>query len=128
MTTNLKKDEFHRHLRPEFINRIDDILHFNDLGHDVMKTIVDIQLNRVIQRMADQKINVIIDDDVKSYLVKNGYDPEYGARPVQRLIRREILAGLSMYLLELPQLNQVIISMEGNNIQFHSVKLKQEAA
>ena len=128
MTSNLKEDELYKYLRPEFINRIDDILHFNDLGQDEVKTIVDIQINRVIQRMSDQGIKVKMDDDVKSYLVKNGYDPEYGARPVQRLIRRKILAGLSRYLLEFPQLNQVIISMQGNNVQFHSVKLQQEAA
>ena len=128
MTSNLKEDELYKYLRPEFINRIDDILHFNDLGQDEMKTIVDIQINRVIQRMSDQGIKVKMDDDVKSYLVKNGYDPEYGARPVQRLIRRKILAGLSRYLLEFPQLNQVIISMQGNNVQFHSVKLQKEAA
>ena len=71
---------------------------------------------------------VKIDDSVKSYLVKNGYDPEYGARPVQRLIRRKILAGLSRYLLEYPELNQVIISMKDNNVQFHYAKLKQQAA
>ena len=57
--------------------------------------------------MEDQGIKVIIDDSVKSYLVKNGYDPEYGARPVQRFIRREILAGLSKYLLQYPEIKQV---------------------
>ena len=128
MTSNLKKEEFRKYLRPEFINRIDDILHFNDLGQDVVKTIVDIQINRVIHRMADRGIKVKIDDDVILYLVKNGYDTEYGARPIQRLIRREILAGLSRYLLEFPQLNQVIISIQGNNVQFHSSKLQQIAA
>ena len=128
MTSNLIKDEFHKYLRPEFINRIDDILHFNDLGQDSVKTIVDVQINRVIQRMADRGIKVTINDDVKSYLVKNGYDPEYGARPVQRLIRRKILAGLSRYLLEYPELNQVIISMKDNNVQFHCDKLRQQAA
>ena len=128
MTSNLKKDEFHKYLRPEFINRIDDILHFNDLGQDAVKTIVDVQINRVIQRMADQGIKVTINDDVKSYLVKNGYDPEYGARPIHRLIRSKILAGLSRYLLEYPELNQVIISMKDNNVQFHYAKLKQQAA
>ena len=128
MTSNLQEGELRKYLRPEFVNRIDDILHFNDLGKNAVKTIVDIQMNRVITRMADQGMKVKIDDDVKSYLVINGYDPEYGARPVQRLIRREILAGLSRYLLEFPELNQVIISMKGNDVQFHPVKLRQQAA
>ena len=103
-------------------------LQFNDLEHDSVKTIVNIQINRLSKRMADQGIKVKIEDDVKLYLVNNGYDPEYGARPVQRLIRREILAGLSRYLLEFPHINQVTISMQGNNVQFYSAKLKQEAA
>ena len=128
MTSNLKEEEFRTFLRPEFINRIDDILHFNDLGQDAVKTIVNLQLTRVIQRMADQGIKIDMDEDVKSYLVKNGYDPEYGARPVQRLIRREILAGLSKYLLQHPEFNQVQLNMDGDVVQFHSYELNKQAA
>ena len=78
--------------------------------------------------MADQGIKVKIEDDVKLFLVKNGYDPEYGARPIQRIIRRKILAGLSRHLLEIPGLNQITASMKDNLIQFNSVGLKQQAA
>ena len=128
MTSNLKEDEFRTFLRPEFINRIDDILHFNDLEQDAVKTIVDLQLNQVIQRMAHQGITIKVNEDVKSYLLKNGYDPEYGARPVQRLIRRELLAGLSKFLLQNPKLKQVQINMDGDMVQFHSYKLNKQAA
>ena len=128
MTSNLKEEEFRKFLRPEFINRIDDILYFNDLNHEAIQNIVEIQINRVINRLAEQGINLQINNDVKSHLEKNGYEPEYGARPIQRLIRREILAGLSRYLLESPELNQVIISMEDNVVQFQSRKLQQKAA
>ena len=128
MTSNLKEEEFRTFLRPEFINRIDDILQFNDLGHDAVKTIVDLQLYGVIQRMADQGITIKVNEDVKSYIVKNGYNPEYGARLVQRLIRREILAGLSKYLLHHPKLNQVQLNMNGDMVQFHSYKLTKQAA
>ncbi len=128
MTSNLKEEEFRTFLRPEFINRIDDILHFNDLGQDAVKTIVDLQVSRVIQRMAEQGITLKVNEDVKSYLVKNGYDPEYGARPIQRLIRREMLARLSKYLLENPKANQVQLTMDGDVVQFHSYELNKQAA
>ena len=128
MTSNLKEEEFRTFLRPEFINRIDDILHFNDLGQDAVKTIVNLQLTRVIQRMADQGIKIDMDEDVKSYLVKNGYDPEYGARPVQRIIRREILAGLSKYLLQNPEIKHVQLAMDDQRVQFYSYELNKQAA
>ena len=128
MTSNLKEKEFRTFLRPEFINRIDDILHFNDLGQDAVKTIVNLQLTRVIQRMAGQGIKIDMDEDVKSYLVKNGYDPEYGARPVQRIIRREILAGLSKYLLQNPEIKHVQLTMDDERVQFYSYELNKQAA
>ena len=128
MTSNLKEEEFRTFLRPEFINRIDDILQFNDLGHDAVKTIVDLQLYGVIQRMADQGITIRVDADVNSHLVKNGYDPAYGARPVQRIIRREILAGLSKYLLQNPEIKYVQLTMDDERAQFHSYELNKQAA
>ena len=78
--------------------------------------------------MADQGIKVKIEDDVKLFLVKNGYDPEYGARPVHRIIRREILAGLSKYLLQHQDINQVNISMDKESIQFTAYNRKKQAA
>ena len=128
MTSNLREDEFRKYLRPEFINRIDDILKFNDLDQDAVKVIVNIQLNHLIHRMAEQNIYVKLSDDIKSYLVKNGYKPEYGARPIQRIIRREILAGLSRFLLEFPEVRKVLISLKDNVVQFHSAILEQQAA
>jgi ATP-dependent Clp protease ATP-binding subunit ClpB len=128
MTSNLKEEEFRTFLRPEFINRIDDILQFNDLGRDAVKTIVDLQLYGVIQRMADQGITIRVDADVNSHLVKNGYDPAYGARPVQRIIRREILAGLSKYLLQNPEIKYVQLTMDDERVQFHSYELNKQAA
>ena len=125
MTSNLKEDELHKYLRPEFVNRIDDIINFISLGTDAIKNIVDIQLNDMKKRLETQDIEMDIHDAVKEYLVKNGYDPQYGARPICRIIRREILAGLSRYLLEHPESNQIAVSMDGNKVEFHSVKLKQ---
>ena len=60
--------------------------------------------------------------------MKNGYDPEYGARPVQRIIRREILAGLSKYLLQNPEIKHVQLTMDDQRVQFYSYELNKQAA
>lgn len=128
MTSNLKKDELPQYLRPELINRIDDKISFNNLGIETIKTIVDIQLNNMKKRLEIQGIDIIIHDKIKSYLVKNGYDPEFGARPMNRIIRRKILAGLSRHLLEYPETRQIEVSIEGNNIKVHGTKHNRCAA
>ena len=128
MTSNLRGEELSQYLRPEFINRIDDIINFTDLGMETIKSIVDIQLNIMKKQLERQGIEIAINNDVKKYLVKNGYDPQFGARPVNRIIRRKILAGLSRYLLEHPEKEQVTVSMDENIIKFHSSTPKQQAA
>ena len=90
MTSNMAQSDVKKYLRPEFINRIDEIVTFNDLNEDVIRKIVDIQLNKVFERLAEQNITLEVDQTVKDYLVKNGYVPEYGARPINRIIKREI--------------------------------------
>lgn len=107
MTSNIPEGDIKKYLRPEFINRIDEIVTFNDLNEDVIRKIVDIQLNKVYKRLAEQNITLEVDQSVKDYLVKNGYVPEYGARPINRIIKREILAELSKYILENPEKNKL---------------------
>ena len=128
MTSNLKEDELLKYLQPEFINRIDDMMYFNDLDINSIKVIVDIQLDSMKKRLKKQDIDLVIHDDVKEYLAKNGYDPNYGARPISRIIRREILAGLSRYLLENPDINKITISMYGKNVGFNSSRKNMQAA
>ncbi len=117
MTSNMAQEDVKKYLRPEFINRIDEIITFNDLTGAVIRKIVDIQLDNVQKRLADQNIALEIDDSVKEYLVKNGYVPEYGARPINRIIKREILAELSKYVLENPEKNSVKAVIEGGEIR-----------
>lgn len=107
MTSNIPEGDIKKYLRPEFINRIDEIVTFNDLNEDVIRKIVDIQLNKVYKRLAEQNITLEVDQNVKDYLVKNGYIPEYGARPINRIIKREILAELSKHILEHPEDNKL---------------------
>ncbi len=116
MTSNMAQGDLRNHLRPEFINRIDEIIIFNDLKEDIIKKIVDIQLDRINKRLIEQNITLKIDESVKDYLMKNGYVPEYGARPINRLIKREILAKLSKYMLEHPDTNQYKAIIEDGQI------------
>lgn len=116
MTSNMAQGDIKKYLRPEFINRIDEIVTFNDLTEDVIRKIVDIQLNKVYKRLAEQNITLEVDQNVKDYLVKNGYVPEYGARPINRIIKREILAELSKHILENPEINKLKAVIEGGKI------------
>lgn len=87
MTSNLPDmDAVKRHFRPEFINRIDEIVFFNQLGKDVMAGIVKIQLRNLERRLAERNIDLNITDKAIKWLGDNGYDPVFGARPLKRLI------------------------------------------
>ena len=87
MTSNLPSMEaVKKHFRPEFINRIDEIVFFNQLGKDVMSGIVEIQLRGVRKRLAARRIDLDVTDAAIKWLAENGYDPVFGARPLKRLI------------------------------------------
>jgi ATP-dependent Clp protease ATP-binding subunit ClpB len=83
-------DELRQNFRPEFLNRIDEIVVFHALSEDELKQIVEIQLDRVRERLRDRRISLEITDDAKTHLVQAGYEPAYGARPLKRAIQREI--------------------------------------
>ena len=89
-----------QHFRPEFINRIDDVIFFHALGIEHMKAIVDIQVQGLLKRLEERKIKVELTEAAKQYLVTEGYDPMYGARPLKRTIQRRVLDPLAMRVLE----------------------------
>src|SRR3546814_5681735 len=76
--------------RPEFLNRLDDILLFHRLSRSQMTGIVDIQLERLLKLLADRKIKLELDKPARAWLADAGYDPVYGARPLKRVIQREL--------------------------------------
>jgi ATP-dependent Clp protease ATP-binding subunit ClpB len=93
-------DEVHASLRPEFVNRVDEIIVFAPLGRDEIKQIVDIQLRGLQLRVAERKLSIDVSDAARDYLANKGYDPTFGARPLKRLIQREVQDPLAMALLE----------------------------
>ena len=106
MTSNLGTGELQvmdavrAHFRPEFINRIDEIITFHALDRTHMKRIIDIQLSGLTKRLEERKIHITLTDAAKEQLVREGYDPAYGARPLKRTIQRRVLDALAMRILE----------------------------
>jgi ATP-dependent Clp protease ATP-binding subunit ClpB len=93
-------DALRAHFKPEFLNRIDEIIFFHALGRDHMKKIIDIQVRGLMKRLEERKIHVQLTDAAKDQLVREGYDPTYGARPLKRTIQRRVLDPLAMRVLE----------------------------
>ena len=93
-------EELRKHFRPEFLNRIDETIVFHALREEHLKSIIEIQLGRVRERLAERKITLALTDAAKDHLVKVGYDPAYGARPLKRVIQREVENILGRKLLD----------------------------
>ncbi|BAY93461.1 MULTISPECIES: ATP-dependent chaperone ClpB [unclassified Tolypothrix] len=100
MMQNRVTDALRSHFRPEFINRVDDIIIFHTLSRSEMRHIIRIQLKRVENLLKEQKISFDISAAACDYLVETGYDPVYGARPLKRAIRREVENPIATKLLE----------------------------
>jgi ATP-dependent Clp protease ATP-binding subunit ClpB len=88
------------HFRPEFLNRLDEIILFHRLTRANMDYIVDIQVARLDKLLADRKISLTLDDKAREWLATAGYDPVYGARPLKRVIQRRLQDPLAQLLLE----------------------------
>ncbi|MEY2969477.1 MAG: chaperone protein ClpB [Actinomycetota bacterium] len=99
MTSNLPVDPV-EYFRPEFVNRIDEIVRFRSLGREDLGAIVDIQLKHLIERMADRRITLDVSPEAKDLLAGRGFDPDFGARPLKRLIQREISDRAAVLILE----------------------------
>jgi len=93
-------EEVKKAFRPEFLNRLDEIIVFHSLNQDELKEIVTLMVNNVIKRLAEQEIEVEVTEDVKELVIKEGYNPAFGARPLRRAIQRNIEDRLSEELLK----------------------------
>ncbi|MDP1599847.1 AAA family ATPase, partial [Phenylobacterium sp.] len=92
-------DVVRRHFRPEFLNRIDEIILFKRLGRAEMDNIVDIQLQRVEKLLADRRMSIVLDSAARHWMADKGYDPVYGARPLKRVIQKELVDPIARKLL-----------------------------
>jgi len=118
------------HFRPEFLNRVDDIIVFTQLTEAHLLSIVDIQLERVVKRLADRRITLEISTEAKQALARQGYDPLYGARPLKRVIQTEVLDRLAMEILEgrLHEGTVAAVDYDGQRFVFREVLVGEAVA
>ena len=100
MTSNLKKEELTAAMRPEFLNRIDEIIVFESLSKENIGEIVRIQMEILKKTLLDEGVELDFTKAFEDYMVENGYDPDYGARPVKRLLQRELVNQLATAILD----------------------------
>jgi ATP-dependent Clp protease ATP-binding subunit ClpB len=108
------------HFRPEFINRIDEIIVFHPLGREHLGRIIEIQLGRLMKRLEERKISIELTEAARDLLIAEGYDPAYGARPLKRTLQRRILDPLAMRVLqgEFREGDHVVIETDGAGLTF----------
>jgi ATP-dependent Clp protease ATP-binding subunit ClpB len=122
MTSNAPKDELPRLFRPEFLNRVDEIITFHRLDEEQLKKIVDIQLQGLRARLAERHIELTLTDAVREHLVRVGYDPAFGARPLKRAIQKEIETPLARKLVggEIRDGQSVHVGLRNQQLTFDS--------
>ena len=108
--------------RPEFLNRVDEVIVFSPLGREEIAQIVDIQVRLLQERLAGRKLTVTLTGGARDYLADKGFDPTYGARPLKRLIQREVQDRLAMKLLagEIREGEAVEIGRGPDGLEFHA--------
>jgi ATP-dependent Clp protease ATP-binding subunit ClpB len=113
-------DALRRQFRPEFLNRIDEIVVFHSLSREQLKQIVEIQLERLRARLAERHIVLELSEEAREYLAASGYDPQYGARPLKRAIQKELETPLGKLLLkgEIGDGHKVVVKREGAGLKF----------
>jgi len=113
------------HFKPEFLNRVDEIIFFHALGRAHLRSIIDIQLRQLAGRLEERKVTLALTDAAKAYLVDEGLDPAYGARPLKRTIQRRVLDPLAMRILqgEFGEGDQVAVDVVGDELRFEKAEL-----
>jgi ATP-dependent Clp protease ATP-binding subunit ClpB len=109
-----------QHFRPEFINRVDDIVVFHPLGVEQIRSIVEIQLGNLRKRLADRNMELELDDKARDLIAEGGYDPVYGARPLKRAIQQQIENPLAQRILrnELLPGDRVRVTVRNSELVF----------
>ena len=117
---NQIEEMLHRHFKPEFLNRIDETILFHSLAREQMGAIFDLQLQRLEQRLAVNKLTLTINDEAKAFLINVGFNPLFGARPLKRAIQQQLENPLALELLEgkFPEGSLIHCTLVNNRIHF----------
>ena len=119
--------ELKKIMSPELINRIDDIIVFGGLSEAEVAQILDVQLAELSERLFDKGLKMLVKPAAKKYMIRNGYDPEMGARPMRRLIQREVEDPLSILVLrkDFEESDEIVIDSDGESIKVSFKKPKK---
>jgi len=117
--------ELKKTFRPEFINRVDEIIVFHELTEEQLKSIINLLVKDLQKRLADRELEIELTEGAKSWLVKVGYDPMYGARPLRRAIERYVESPLSTRLLrgEFSQGDTIVVDLGDDGLSFNTKKV-----
>jgi ATP-dependent Clp protease ATP-binding subunit ClpB len=117
------------HFRPEFLNRIDEIILFHRLRREDMAAIVDIQIGRLQKLLADRKLTLTLDDAARAWLADKGYDPTYGARPLKRVIQKQLQDALAEQILagKIKDGQKVPVTVRGGHLVINGETVKAAA-
>ena len=120
MTSNVPENDLRNHFRPEFLNRIDDIIVFKQLTEEQIVSVVAMQFNKVKEMLKHNGIDINMTDAAMKYMAKISYDPQYGARPVKRMMQREMLNELSRMIIadKVNKDKPITVDYDGNGLVF----------
>ncbi len=122
LTSNLTEEQLRAQVRPEFINRVDDIIHFGELTEDNIRQVVELQIARVHKMLIENNIDLRVTDDAVRYIAHEGYDPQFGARPVKRALQTLVLNELSRRIIagQVDSHRPVIVELMDNELHFRN--------
>ena len=112
-------DKIKKFFRPEFLNRLDDIIVFNKLERDSLKLIVDVQIDSINERLSEKRINITLTERAKTWFAENGFSEEYGARPLKRLLQNKLKDKVADGLLsgKIKDGASLEVDMHGNEVK-----------
>ena len=115
--------EVEKHFRPEFLNRLDEIIVFESLSREDMYPIVEIELRHVMERLAEKGLKVVLEDDVREFLIEKGFNQDFGARPLRRAVERQVEDPLAEEMLRgsFGESRAIRIFVKGDRLGFEAV-------
>ncbi|MBI1851851.1 MAG: ATP-dependent Clp protease ATP-binding subunit [Planctomycetes bacterium] len=121
--------EVEKHFRPEFLNRLDEVIVFKPLSREEVRSIVDLEMNNVRKRLAERKIEIVLKDDARDWLLEKGFNPDFGARPIKRAIEKYVEDELSEAILrnEFRQGCHIEVDVKDGKLSFVEVPLEPAA-
>jgi len=116
MTSNIKFEELENYLKPEFINRVDEVINFNDLDLNTIKKIIISELKKKEEQLFERGIKIEFNNSLVEFIAEKGFDSKFGARPIKRSIQREVISPLSKVMIRSPHITSFNVSCDGQKV------------